>query len=191
MPEYVNIPVRKTVIILLVMILVVIGVKWSHRSNRQTEILRYDRLGLEAMMVGNKLNAISVSPEGPAWTWAQYQPPQDTAIVMAQKRRVKEKSIYSQIDLRGYKFGMTMAEVRANAKRRGDRIEPGSEIQTLFLKDGTQMSFGLESNHVMYILVAGYFGNKSGIKQGCSVRDIKRVYGKPDFVMDSSSGNIF
>lgn len=191
MPEYVTIPVRKTAIIVLILILVVIGVKWKHRIHRQTEILRYDRLGMELMMVGNKLNAISVSPEGPSWTWAQHQPPQDTGILMAQKRREIEKAIYSQIDPRGYRFGMSLANAQVNAKKRGDHITASHEGCSLTNEDGTRMELSFEGNHLMTIFMAGSYGGKSGIKQGCSVADVKRIFGEPDFVMNASSGTVY
>lgn len=178
----VSVKVRtKTLVILILAIIILLVVWWILPSG----IYMYGNLGLDVTVTKGRVNGLMASPSSSWSSSGIFGGGRGSKEELAQETKQHQHWIYSHLDLRGYRYGMSRDDVKANAKKRGDRIAPESEaVKT---QDGTTLMFGYDDKQKLdTVAIHGSYGAKLGFGQGSSVWSMKQAIGKPSFVMRNS-----
>ncbi len=168
----------KTLVVLIVIIIALWAVWWLLPSG----IYLYKNYGLDVTVTKGRVNGIMASPDGGWSSWGVLGGGRGSNEELAQEAQERQKWIYSHLDLRGYRFGMSRDDVEANARRRGDRIAPESGM--VRTKDDTTLMFSYDDKQKLKsVAMPANYGPKLGFRQGSTVWSMKRAIGEPSFAM--------
>ncbi len=175
----VSVKVRtKTLIILIVIIVTLSAVWWLLPSG----IYLYGNYGLDVTVTKGRVNGIMASPDAGFSSWGALGAGQESKEELAQEAKQHQQWIYSHLDLRGYRYGMSRDDVKANARRRGDRMAPESSM--VKTEDGTTLMFSYDDQQKLNtVVIYCIYGPKLGFRQGSTVWSMKRAIGEPSFVL--------
>ncbi|MHB1461771.1 MAG: hypothetical protein ACYC1M_10860 [Armatimonadota bacterium] len=175
----VSVKVRtKTLVILIVIIVALSAVWWILPSG----IYLYGNYGLDVTVTKGRVNGLMASPSSSWSSSGIFGGGQGSKEELAQEAKQHQQWIYSHLDLRGYRFRMSRDDVKAVANKRGDRIAPEAEM--VKATDGTTLMFGYDDKQKLnMVAMSANYGPNLGFRQGSTVWSMKRVIGKPSFVM--------